>query len=91
MDLVQKCAYQKARQRQLLQQQLIVKIALSQEEVGLAVASRVMTERCQQTLKPSLRPVKLRSMGHMSLFEEAARIDLSYDPCHHRYRMRICR
>ena len=91
MDLVQKCAYQKARQRQLQQQQLIVKIALSQEEVWLAVASRVTTERCQQTLKPSLRPVRLRSMGHMSLFEGAARIDLSYDPCHHRYRMRICR
>lgn len=88
---MQKCACQKAQQKQQPLQQLIVKIALSREEVGLAVASRVMTERCQQTLKPSLRPVKLRSMGHMSLFEGAARIDLSYDPCHHRYRMRICR
>jgi hypothetical protein len=29
-------------------------------------------------------------MGHMSLSEEAARIDPNYDPCQ-RYRMRICR
>jgi hypothetical protein len=53
------CVCQKARQKQRPLQQPIVKIVLSQEEVGLAVASRVMTERCQQTLKPLLRPVKL--------------------------------
>lgn len=88
--LVQMCACQKVQQRQRPLQQLTVKIALSQEKVGLAVASQVMTEHCQQTLKPSLRPVKLRSTGHMNLFEEAARIVPSYDPCH-RYRMRTCR
>ena len=85
------CACQIARQKRRPLRQLTVKIALSREEDGLAVASRVMTERCQQTLKPSLRPVKLRSMVHMSLFEVAARTDLSYDPCRRHYRMRICR
>jgi hypothetical protein len=84
------CACQKVRQKQRPLQQMTVKIALSQEEDVLAVASRVMMEHCQQTLKPSLRPMKLRSMGHTSLFEEAARIDLSCGPCYH-YRMRICR
>ena len=84
------CACQIARQKRQPLRQLTVKIVLSLEEGGLAVASRVMMEHCQQTLKPSLRPMKLHSMGHMSLFEEAARIDLSCGPCR-RYRTRTCR
>jgi hypothetical protein len=84
------CAYQKVRQRQRPLQQLTVKIALSQEEDEIVVASQVMTEYCRQTLKPSLHPMMLRSMGHMSWFEVVVRTDPSYDP-YQRYRTRICR
>jgi hypothetical protein len=84
------CACQKVRQRQRPLQQLTVKIALSQVEDEIAVASQVMTGHFQQTSKPSPRPRKLRSMDHMSWSEEVVRIGPSYDPCQ-RCRMRIYR